>query len=577
MKKFIGILSLLLVVLLSFSSFAMSASAAEFRDFYEVPEYFYGDVDFDGKVSVKDATALQKHLAKIITLEEDALYFGDVDGNEKNTISDATLIQKYVAKMIDIFPVEEIFADYYCKADGEEVLVELKNEIGILIEITVEEAGFYNVSAATGGETDIYLEVFREESEEFWFAEFDGETYSAFAKLEAGTYYAYMFIEEGPDTMVQFKASPVDGLPFDVNKAQKLNAGDKIQIKAGTDALLYEIDISQIDTENDGILIYTEGENPLVSLMCYDANYGFNSQGYDDGTGNTVLNVYYDGVNTTYYVVVTQAEGGSDFTLCCNTSFGILMEEAKEIDLGTADEIFIDGFTEEYEDEVFTYYNAQVVYKFTPEQSGYYSFNFESNKYMGVMLIVADINNIENSSVYMDMAEEGGRLYDVCYLEAGVDYYVIGIIELMEEGVVTFTVLNSNEAEYLAAKERFPFEDSTPDEEPTEISLGETVTVELEANEFEYPTKEFVFTAEEDCTVVLYSENSIDALVNIYDEDGNFLHTGDDMPLFGSLDFTVIGTLSKGETVYFSLVSYTQTTDNFTFTIVNEADYVPLG
>ena len=133
MKKFIGILSLLLVVLLSFSSFVMSASAAEFRDFYEVPEYFYGDVDFDGRVSVKDATALQKHLAKIIGLGEDALYFGDVDGN-------ATAIQKYVAKMIDIFPVEEIFADYYCKADGEEVLVELKNEIGILIEITVEEA-----------------------------------------------------------------------------------------------------------------------------------------------------------------------------------------------------------------------------------------------------------------------------------------------------------------------------------------------------------------------------------------------------------------------------------------------------
>ena len=30
-----------------------------------------------------------------------------------------------------------------------------------------------------------------------------------------------------------------------------------------------------------------------------------------------------------YYIVVTQDENGGDFTLCCNTNYDILKEEAK--------------------------------------------------------------------------------------------------------------------------------------------------------------------------------------------------------------------------------------------------------
>lgn len=578
MKKITSILSVALVLLLMLSSFAMSASAAEFRDYYEEPEYFFGDTDFDGRVSVKDATAIQKHLAKIITLSENALYFGDVDGNEKNTISDATLIQKYVAKMIDIFPVEEIFADYYCNADGEVVSIELNSENSALVEITVEEAGFYNVSAAIGGETDIFLEIFSYESGESWLVKQDGETAFALVKLEAGTYYGYMYIEDDLDTTVQFKVSPTDDRPFDIDKAQELNIGDQIQITAGTETLVYQIDISQIETQGDELIVYTEGENPLVSIMCYDANYGFNSEGYDDGMGNTTLTVYNDEVNDIYYVVVTQAEGGSDFTLCCNTSFGILKEEAKDIELGTVDEIVVEEYVEEIEGEIVTFYSAQAVYKFVPAESGYYSFNFESGSATGIMAIIADLNAIEESYIYIDMIEAGGRLFDVRYLEAGVEYYIISIVDTEEAGNVIFTILNSTEEEYLEVQNRYPFEDATPDETVvTEITVGETVEVFFEATDDEIVTEDFVFTAEEDCTVVLYSENSADACVYVYDENYMPVHMGDDIPLFESMDFTIIGNVAKGETVYFSLSTCTTDGDSYTFTLINEADYVPLG
>lgn len=71
-------------------------------------EYFYGDADLNGKVNVKDATAVQKHTAKMLTLEDDAFIQADVTGDGKVNIKDATSIQKYVAKIIDAFPVEEM-------------------------------------------------------------------------------------------------------------------------------------------------------------------------------------------------------------------------------------------------------------------------------------------------------------------------------------------------------------------------------------------------------------------------------------------------------------------------------------
>ncbi len=58
-----------------------------------------GDVDFSEKVNIKDATLIQKHLAKIETLDEKAEFAGNVDGNDVLNIRDVTNIQKWLAKM----------------------------------------------------------------------------------------------------------------------------------------------------------------------------------------------------------------------------------------------------------------------------------------------------------------------------------------------------------------------------------------------------------------------------------------------------------------------------------------------
>ncbi len=59
-----------------------------------------GDVNLDGKLNIKDATLLQKHLAKIASLGTTALRLADFDQNSKVNIRDATAIQKKIAGLI---------------------------------------------------------------------------------------------------------------------------------------------------------------------------------------------------------------------------------------------------------------------------------------------------------------------------------------------------------------------------------------------------------------------------------------------------------------------------------------------
>lgn len=66
----------------------------------EISNYSVGDVNCDGKINVKDATSIQKHLAKLISLNDVELLYADTTHDNKVSISDATNIQKYVAKII---------------------------------------------------------------------------------------------------------------------------------------------------------------------------------------------------------------------------------------------------------------------------------------------------------------------------------------------------------------------------------------------------------------------------------------------------------------------------------------------
>ena len=59
-----------------------------------------GDANGDGKLSIADATVIQKHLAKIGEITEDNIELADLNCDGKITVADATVIQKKLAGII---------------------------------------------------------------------------------------------------------------------------------------------------------------------------------------------------------------------------------------------------------------------------------------------------------------------------------------------------------------------------------------------------------------------------------------------------------------------------------------------
>ncbi len=71
-------------------------AAEKYKDI-EVPDGMCGDVNCDSKVNIKDATAIQKHIAGLVTLADEGLAVADVDASGVVNIKDATVIQKHIA------------------------------------------------------------------------------------------------------------------------------------------------------------------------------------------------------------------------------------------------------------------------------------------------------------------------------------------------------------------------------------------------------------------------------------------------------------------------------------------------
>lgn len=62
-------------------------------------ESVLGDVNLDGKINIKDATAIQKHIAYLDELDEVGIKAADFNEDSKINIKDATAIQKFIAKL----------------------------------------------------------------------------------------------------------------------------------------------------------------------------------------------------------------------------------------------------------------------------------------------------------------------------------------------------------------------------------------------------------------------------------------------------------------------------------------------
>lgn len=80
-----------------------SVSSDEYEIKKATSTFKLGDANLDGEVTITDATLVQRHVAKIITLQGDALKAADVNKDGQVAITDATMIQRFVAKLIDKF------------------------------------------------------------------------------------------------------------------------------------------------------------------------------------------------------------------------------------------------------------------------------------------------------------------------------------------------------------------------------------------------------------------------------------------------------------------------------------------
>lgn len=95
MKK---LLSLILAAIISIGSITLVAAETTKT---------IGDVDNDNKISVNDATKIQKFIAGIIEFDTETIVFADTNGDYKISVLDVTNIQKYVAGIINHFPVDK--------------------------------------------------------------------------------------------------------------------------------------------------------------------------------------------------------------------------------------------------------------------------------------------------------------------------------------------------------------------------------------------------------------------------------------------------------------------------------------
>ena len=76
-------------------NYAIYLRAGNREDF---DEYYPGDVNLDGELTISDATLLQKYLADIVELDPTQLWLSDVYMDDKINIDDVSFIQKMIAE-----------------------------------------------------------------------------------------------------------------------------------------------------------------------------------------------------------------------------------------------------------------------------------------------------------------------------------------------------------------------------------------------------------------------------------------------------------------------------------------------
>ncbi len=86
-------------------------------ELYKAPSLLNNDVNGDGRVSVSDATTIQKYVAALLTLTDEQVALADYDYSTAVNVKDATMLQKHLAGMsVSIGTITTRY--YYEKEDG---------------------------------------------------------------------------------------------------------------------------------------------------------------------------------------------------------------------------------------------------------------------------------------------------------------------------------------------------------------------------------------------------------------------------------------------------------------------------
>ncbi len=585
MKKSIRILSVFLVVLTFVLSVAsVNTFALECEDFYISYYELFGDADSDGRLTVKDATAIQKHLAKINNLERRSLMAADVDANSKVSIADATNIQKYLANLIPCFEADPLIK--YNLSDTElNITYEYDGKKKIAVDI--EKEGFYALEFKRKGENCGYLDLYDENMDYLISSDTVGNSEVIDVYLVPGRYIvvASVYFVDNNDSYrfsVKEKNSTAE---FDKNTAQEIRIGDEINIPAGQEKSLFKLTYDS-DIENGQIVVLDAfGDNLKTEFKVYNSLHILTSVSeVDENFIRIKFKDDYDKTvnDKTRYILVTQDKEGEGFTLKCQKYIDTLFASADEASLNKKAKMSVDVYEYDWGNE----YYAEYMAKFTPDKDGYYKIavNGSEDVRVGSDYSYTYFPDVRKFNKFLSVDNENCCIEE---LKAGTTYllWVYGFSD-SEIKELNLELTESTEEEYTAwcdiAKNSYsdgPEHQAPAEIEYTDISLGESVFVSLrcveEMENYDVDKMLFRFTAPEDMTVVAYSKDSEDAFVNVYDEAIKYAFWSEDS---GDLtkDFTVCANLKKGETCYFEVSSYEYFGDGFYFSVVDINDYESL-
>lgn len=562
-------ISLLVVLVLMISASGVNTFALGV--IYMEPSSFdvYGDADGDNNITVKDATAIQKHIAKIADVDIMFRRLADVDADSKLSISDATAIQKFLVLATPCFEADPAF---HVVSDGTPVKVEGFNE---KVYITILKDGYYRFSS-TVSETSYrsftlsYDYVVGVAGEDVYLEDY------GYAK--AGVYPAEVhFTNSGSKVFeTEISVTPAnDKMPLDLSNVRELNDGDEYKIKAGEENLVFYIDPMNTKITDDVLRIYTQGENPKVSFeFYYDSLKIDETVKYNPENGKNTEYVYRYGIPN--YLVINQAEGGSDFTLCCKNLSTELLDNAEELKLNK--KVEVDLKDKEYWENP---YSTEIIYKITPPESGYYKLEFvaEDCEDFWVDSIPYNWGGPDTLAFYRfdsTRLAPSDSCKSIAYLEKGNAYFFTVQPRCSKDVPVSFMLQASDEEEFNAWRESGSELESF--DNSIEATIDEVVTLAFEAtlDEEGFWGSEKVlykFTADKDMTVVAYSEGSNDAYAYIYNEYGKRIIICDDNGT--TADFAAFLEFKAGETCYIEVGSNGMffADDTFDFKITDINDY----